>query len=94
MELTYEQILKNATEAALQHSRELSRQGICAPLRLYFKVGALALQSEACTHDLAADGYKSTDRLLQPSVRYDAYSSWLRRNSQDLAILDWTGGAE
>jgi hypothetical protein len=87
VELTYEQIISNATECAIQHCRALAAQGICAPLRLYYKVGSLALQSEAITHDMSEHGYQSTDRLLQCNVPYDAYAQWIRRNSGDLAIF-------
>jgi hypothetical protein len=87
VELTYDQIIANAAESAVQHCRALACQGVCAPLRLYYKVGALALQSEAITHDMAADGYQRTERLLQCNVPYDNYSNWIRRNSGDLPIF-------
>jgi hypothetical protein len=85
--ITYQQIVANTTECAVQHCRALAMQGICAPMRLYHKPGALALQSEAITHSMESDGWTATDRLLQCNVPYEAYGRWITEHSRDLPIL-------
>ena len=84
---TYEQVVAEAAEIATTHARELGRQGICGPLRLYWKPGKLALQSTLISHSMEADGWSPTSRELPASIPFTFYARWIQQNSGDLPIF-------
>lgn len=58
-----------------------------SPLRLYYREGALALQSEGCPYNMEADGWIKTERLLPANIPYNCFGLWLRNEGASLPIL-------
>jgi hypothetical protein len=86
---TFEQILDEAAETGRAHVRALAMAGIVGPVRLYYKTGALMLQSDyaTCANLAESDGWIKTERTISAALPYDRYWQWLRNNSGDLPIF-------
>jgi hypothetical protein len=85
-EKPFNRILDDAAEMGRDHVRSYARLGIVCGSRLYYKHEALALQSEACNHDMTQEGWIATDRVMPASVPYDRFWTWIRDHSGDLPI--------
>ena len=76
--LSFEWILNRDVPTIREHVQAWARQGVCAPVEIYYRHGAIAGQSIACNHDMTADGWIPAGVSIPCNVTYDAYWRFLR----------------
>jgi hypothetical protein len=76
--MTFNEILDRDVPTIREHARSWARQGIVAPIEIFYKHEAIAGQSTATTHDMTDEGWKPAGVTIPCNVPYDAYWSFLR----------------
>ncbi len=75
--MRYEEILNRDMPTNKAHSQSWARQGVMAPIRIYYKHEAIAGQSTATNYDMEADGWKDSGIEIPANVEYSRYWSFL-----------------
>lgn len=83
----YEQILDRDVPIIKEHSRSWARQGIVAPIEIFYRHKAIAGQSIATTHDMTDEGWKPAGITIPASVPYDAYYNFLYQRMGNVPLF-------
>ena len=75
--MTYKEILDRDVPIIVEHSRSWARQGICAPIEVFYRFEAIAGQSTATTHDMTDEGWKPAGIQIPCNIPYTAYWGYL-----------------
>jgi hypothetical protein len=76
--MTYVEILNRDVPIIRDHARSWARQGVVAPIEIFYKHEAIAGQSIATTHDMTDDGWIPAGVTIPTNVPYDQYWTFLR----------------
>lgn len=77
VELSYDQILSRDVPTIIEHSKNWARQGICAPIEIFYRREAIAGQSMATTFDMTDEGWKHTGITIPCNIPYTSYYGYL-----------------
>lgn len=85
--MTYEAILDRDVPAIRDHARACVIQGICVPIRIYYRHEAIAGQSIAINHDMAADGWTPSDVEIPCNLPYTQYWQYLYKKMTKVPLF-------
>ena len=85
--MTLNQILDRDVPAIKAHAQERARQGVCAPIAIFYKHEAIAGQSVACVHSRESDGWITAGFEIPNNIPYEAYWRFLYDRLQSTPIF-------
>lgn len=85
--MTFNQILDRDVPTIKSHTQEWARQGVCAPVAVFYKHEAIAGQSTACNHNMEADGWIPAGFEIPNNIPYEAYWRFLSNRLQSTPIF-------
>ena len=85
--ITFNDILNRDVPTIRENAKSWARQGICAPIEIFYRHEAIAGQSIATTHDMTDEGWKPAGVTIPNDLPYDAYWSFLAQRLGNVPIF-------